>query len=54
MDEVLRVVFIPAAGDHGLWPWRNVESCERDVAPHGREAGDHGLCPWGSIGERSK
>jgi hypothetical protein len=40
---------IPAAGDHGLWPWRNVQSCDRDVAPHGREAGDHGLCPWGSI-----
>jgi hypothetical protein len=41
--------FIPAAGDHGLWPWRNVQSCDRDVAPHGREAGDHRLCPWGSI-----
>ena len=41
--------FIPAAGDHGLWPWRNVQSCDRDVAPHGREAGDHGLCPWGSM-----
>jgi hypothetical protein len=40
---------IPAAGDHGLWPWRNVQSCDRDVAPHGREAGDHGLCPWGSM-----
>jgi len=41
--------FIPAAGDHGLWPWRNVQSCDRDVAPHGREAGYHRLCPGGSI-----
>jgi len=41
--------FIPAEGDHGLWPWRNVQSCYRDVAPHGRDAGDHVLCPWGSI-----
>jgi hypothetical protein len=41
--------FIPAAGDHGLWLWRNVQSCDRDVAPHRREVGDHGLCPWGSI-----
>jgi hypothetical protein len=41
--------FIPGAGDHGLWPLRNVQSCDRDVAPHGRDAGDHGLCPWGSI-----
>jgi hypothetical protein len=43
---------IPAAGDHSLWPWRNVQSCDRDVAPHGREVGDHGLCPWGSIDRR--
>ena len=43
------LLFTPAAGDHGLWPWRNVQSSDRDVAPHGREAGDHGLCPWGSI-----
>ena len=34
---------IPAAGDHGLWPWRNVQSCDRDVAPHGREAGTLGF-----------
>ena len=45
--------FIPAAGDHGLWPWRNAPSCGRDVAPHGRRKGDHGLCPWGSINNRS-
>jgi len=45
----VRGIFIPAAGDHGLWPWRNVQSCDRNVAPHGREVGDHGLCPWGSM-----
>jgi hypothetical protein len=26
-----------------------VQSCDRDVAPHGHEVGDQGLCPWGSI-----
>jgi len=26
-----------------------VQSYDRDVAAHGREAGDNGLCSWGSI-----
>ena len=43
--------FIPAAGDHGLWPGRNAPSCGRDVAPHGRWTGDPVLCPWGSISQ---
>ncbi len=45
LSDLPRRYFIPAAGDHRLWPWRNVQLCDRDVAPHGREAGDHGLCP---------
>jgi hypothetical protein len=49
LDGFRAILFIPTAGDYGLWPWRNGQSCDRDVAPHGREAGNHGLCPWGSI-----
>ena len=29
---------------------RNVRSCDRNVAPHGRWPRYHGLCAWGSIG----
>ena len=30
-DKAARNSFIPAAGDHGLWPWRNTPSCGRPV-----------------------
>jgi len=33
---MLDLNFIPAAGDHGLWPWRIAPSLDRDVAPQGR------------------
>jgi hypothetical protein len=26
-------IFIPAAGDHGLWPWRNAP-CVTGMSPH--------------------
>jgi hypothetical protein len=44
-----KILSIPAAGDHGLWPWRSSPSCDRNVAPRGRWPRYHGLCPWGSI-----
>jgi|PlaIllAssembly_1097288.scaffolds.fasta_scaffold49711_4 hypothetical protein len=30
------LIFTPAAGSHGLWPWMNAPTFGRDVAPHGR------------------
>jgi hypothetical protein len=35
--------FIPAAGDHGLWPWRNAPSYDRNVAPRGVGQGTTGF-----------
>ena len=43
------MAFIPVTRDHGLWPWRNAPSCDRNVAPHGRWASYRGLYRWGSI-----
>jgi TRAP-type C4-dicarboxylate transport system permease small subunit len=46
-------MFAPAAGRHGLWPWRNMPLYDRDVAPHGRRTGDYGFA-WGSMGKRKR
>ena len=46
---LLRVPFIPAAGDHGLWPWRNAPSFDRPACrrqgcrPTGALSRDRGL-----------
>jgi hypothetical protein len=51
LNALKKVLLVPTARDHGLWPRENAPSCGRDVAPHGRGKEDHRLYTGGSINE---
>ena len=39
----MELSFTPATESHGLWPWMNVPTFGRDVAPLGRQSGATGF-----------